>query len=428
MRLFRLVTLLLIVSALLSGASPVAAQGCEGLVNAGFEDGFTERGAGELYVAVGWHYWYQDGPFQEDGYYRRPEFKGEDARIHTNRRIHSGNWAQKFFTTYSTHNAGLWQQVNVPVGSRLTFSAWVQIWSSQEPDPGTVVDPGNYRVYVGIDPTGGTDWSSPNIVWSEPQMAYNTWLNPSVSTVAKAGTITVYLRGHPEFRNRFNDSYWDDACLTIVRPKPTNTPIPPPTKTPTITPTPTVTPTPEPATLCVRVYSDLNGNGQEDAGDTLLAGAQIHLGGPGGTPLERIAYDGQGPHCFTLPAGRYGLLGIAPRGYVASAADSWTGDLEPGGKVEVTFWHQPLPTPTLTPTNTPTLTHTPTQTPTNTPTFTPTPTFTRTPRPTFTPVPTATPLSGAGRVLRGFHSVSGILAGLAGVALITAALFLRRRV
>ncbi len=265
-------------------------------------------------------------------------------------------------------------------------------------------------------------------------MAYNTWLNPSVSTVAQAGTITVYLRGHPEFRNRFNDSYWDDACLTIVRPKPTNTPVPPPTKTPTITPTPTitltptVTPTPEPATLCVRVYSDLNGNAQEDAGDTLLAGAQIHLGGAGGTPLERVAYDGKGPHCFTLSAGRYGLLGIVPPEYVASAVDSWTGTLEPGGKVDVAFWYRPLPTPTLTPTHTPTVTYTPTQTPTNTPTFTPSPTSTKTPRPTFTPVPTATPLSGTSRVLQGFYSISGILAGLAGIALVAAALFLRRRV
>lgn len=123
---FMRTTIVLLCIALVLTALPVAAeplaQGCEGLVNAGFEDGFSERGAGEVTVANGWNPWWQDGPFQQDGFYRRPEFKQEDIFRFGNRRIHSGNNAAKFFTTFSTHNAGFWQQVSVPVGSNCTFS------------------------------------------------------------------------------------------------------------------------------------------------------------------------------------------------------------------------------------------------------------------------------------------------------------------
>jgi hypothetical protein len=253
-RLITLCTIVCVVACSLLAALPVAAEpalqgDCAGnvLVNPGFEEGFSDRGAGEVSVANGWFPWYQDGPGQNEGYYRRPEYKPEDAARYGTRRIHSGNWAQKFFNTYSTHNAGILQQVKVTTGSKLTFSAWVQVWSSQNADPSTVKDPGNYHVYIGIDPTGGTDWNSPNVVWSEPRMEYNTWMRLEVKATAKAGTITVFLRGHPEFRNQFNDSYWDDTCLTVVQPipptpKPTSTPKA--TATPTVTPSPTETPTP----------------------------------------------------------------------------------------------------------------------------------------------------------------------------------------
>jgi len=34
------------------------------VVNAGFEDGYSERGAGEVVVANGWTPWWQEGPHQ----------------------------------------------------------------------------------------------------------------------------------------------------------------------------------------------------------------------------------------------------------------------------------------------------------------------------------------------------------------------------
>ncbi len=350
-----------------SAAEPLAQDVCAGnaLLNAGFEEGFSERGAGEVSVANGWFPWWQDGPGQDEGYYRRPEYKPENAAIYSMRRVRTGTFAQKQFNTFSTHNAGVLQQVQVPVESTLNLSAWVQIWSSQYHDPDTVQDPGNYRVYIGIDPTGGTDWSSPNVIWSEPQMQYNTWLNLQIQAKAKAGTITVFLRGQPEFRVQFNDSYWDDICLTVQRPTPRPTNTPTITPTPTNSPTPTTTPTPLPGNVCVSVYLDLNENGQRDDGESLVSGAVISLLNSSRAEVQKYTTDGVNePYCFQgLVAGEYYVQRQNPSGYVSTEADEKLAVVEPGTSESVDFGAEFVPTPTPTSTATPTRTPTPTPTP-----------------------------------------------------------------
>jgi hypothetical protein len=348
-------------------AEPLTQDECPGnvLANPGFEAGFSDRGAGEVSVANGWFPWWQDGPGQKEGYYRRPEYKPEDASRYGRRRVRSGNFAQKFFNTFSTHNAGVLQQVQVPVDSMLTLSAWVQAWSSQYHDPSTVKDPGNYRVYVGIDPAGGTDWSSPNVVWSEPAMEYNTWIHLQVQAKAKAGTVTVFLRGQPEFRNQFNDSYWDDVCLTVQRPTPRPTAKPTSTPTATITATPTSTPTPEPGSVCVSVYEDRNSNMQHDEGEALVSGAAIVLLDSSRNELQKYTTDGVSePHCFQgLLAGEYSLQRQDPPGYLSNEPGEKGTVVAAGETVEIDFGVEFVPTPTPTPTATPTSTPTPTPTP-----------------------------------------------------------------
>jgi len=373
----RLIAAILLIALLvLAGlVSPgVAAQAdCPGnaLVNPGFEEGFSDRGAGEVSIASGWFPWWQDGPGQADGFNRRPEYKPEDANRYGTRRIHSGTFAQKQFTTYSTHHSGLYQQVQVPVASQLTFSCWVQVWSSQHHDPDSVVDPGNYRVWVGIDPTGGTDWNSANIVWSEQHIGYNTWLRPEVHAAAQAGTITVFLKGQPEFRVKFNDSYWDDACLTVLRPtpRPANTPkdTPTPTESPTpeSSPTPINTPTPVTGEVCVSVYQDLDSDGERGEGEGLVAGAVVSLADEQHRELSEHTTDGQNePFCFdALEAGTYHLNRQNAPGFVSIGPDVLSVIVVPGGSESVEFGTQFVPTPsatlTVTGTATPTVTPTP---------------------------------------------------------------------
>ncbi len=180
---------------------------------------------------------------------REVEYKVIDAAASGDTyRVHSGNMSQKFFTTWGTHTAGMYQRVRVPPGSQVTFSAWVQIYSGErdllsggEPIsdlqwPRNRNDrrgPGLYRASVGIDPTGNAPaaFGAPPAgatVWSESVtefetrrvtesgVAYDAWVQLEVSTIAQGEWVTVFTRGMPEYAVKHNDSFWDDASLIAV--------------------------------------------------------------------------------------------------------------------------------------------------------------------------------------------------------------------
>jgi hypothetical protein len=350
---------LLVIAPLTGPQADLRAQTINLLLNPGFEDGFSPRGAGEVVVGNGWFPWWVQGtPDQTDvGYLRRPEYKPEDGRRFGYRRIHGGDFGQKFFTTYSTHVAGIYQQVAVPRGYRLTFSIWVQVWSSSGDDPDDIVDHGDYKVSVGIDPRGGIDGSAPGVVWSQPVRAYNQWVQLEVKTVAQAATVTVFTRGAPLYRVKHNDSYWDDASLVATAPppppptRPTSTPSP----TPTLTPWPTFTPTPVTGTVCVLAFDDGNGNGIQDPADGRLAEALITLSNEQGVVAEYVTNGFDEPHCFRgLAPGQYFVSEVNPSGYRSTTHDDWAVSVVDLDQIHVTFGdylpQETTPTPQPTPT------------------------------------------------------------------------------
>ncbi len=358
----------LIVAALLLISIPVAptramlpVQSGNLVKNPGFEEGFTQRGAGELEVAVHWDPWWISGSADDNatGYFYRPEYKPESAAIFGMRRVHSGGFSQKQFNTYAHHRAGIRQQVSgVTPGATVTFSIWAQVWSSGQDNPDECGEFGNYKVTAGIDPTGGREGASGNIVWSAPIMACNQWVFLQVSAVAQKNTVTVFARGEPEYRMKHNDAYWDDASLTVQSP-PTATPRPPtatprPTNTPL--PTATFTPTPVPdavvSAAAVNVYA-----GPSEIYDLV---SQI----PQGTLLDVTGRDPSGDW-LTIDLGD-GMVGWVP-------ASQLQVNVQMSDVVEAVVPPTPTPIPTDTPTITPTPYYTPTPTVTPTPTFTPTP-------------------------------------------------------
>jgi len=263
-----------ILACLLGGNAAVQAQGpCPGnpLANAGFEDGARQtQGEGTSLsssLARGWYPWSILG---NQSYNREVEYKVVDMyATHSPYRVHSGRSSQQFFTTYATHTAGFYQRVPVIPGSLVTFSIWVQVYTGEREvesrgipisDPEA---PGNYRVSVGIDPTGATPpgFGAPPsevTVWSTPVLGkdlqreyansdkYDAWERLVVSARARADFVTVYTKGQPEYRVKHNNSFWDDACLRVV-PPPTPTPSPTFTPSPTATPTDTLLPTDTPS-------------------------------------------------------------------------------------------------------------------------------------------------------------------------------------
>lgn len=339
------------------------------LLNPSFEEGFSERGAGEVKVANGWQPFWQDGPFQNEGYNRRPEYQPEEGPRFGYRRIKDGHWAQKMFNTFATHHAGVFQQINVPPGSTVRLTAWAQAWSSVKDDPATSSG-GKYYMSVGIDPTGGTNFNAPTIVWSAPSTALDQWVQLSVEAKAQAGTVTVFLRGDAEWRVKHNDVYFDDACVTYSAPPPP-TPKPTNTPTPTFTPTPTPvpTPTPEPAvtseappplqetgSIRLVVFDDQNGNGLRDEGEPLVSGAEITLGYMQGSTLASWVTDASaGPFLLEgLQPGNYVIREKDPPGYISETPNEWAITVLGGTQLEVQFADRVGPTPTFTPQPTPT--------------------------------------------------------------------------
>ena len=356
-----LVTLILI-TPLLGPKTDVQGQAINLLMNPGFEEGFSQRGAGEVEVANGWvPWWVQGTPDQtEVGYLRRPEYKPETARLYGYRRVHGGDYAQKYFTTYSTHVAGIYQQVSVRQGYRVTFSIWVQVWSSSGDNPDAIKDDGDYKVSIGIDPTGGVDGSSPNEDWSAPAKEYNHWMQLQVTAVARSATVTVFIRGAPLYRVKHNDSYWDDASVVASAP-PLPPPTPPtstPTPKPTPTPWPTFTPTPVTGTICVVAFEDHNGNGVQDPADGRLSGALITVSNERGLVEEYLTNGFDEPHCFRgLSPGHYFVSEVNPGGYRSTTHDDWGVSVVDVAKIHVAFGdyspQEATPTPRPTPTSLP---------------------------------------------------------------------------
>ena len=265
--------LLLVVSILLTApcwlpAAPAAAQQSPPnlLVNGDFEAwpaaGWPwQDGVPEVQISPGWRAFYVDTPpdwVTAPTYWKRPEFR-DVKRAEYAYRVHGGYLAQKYFTFGGQHIAGLYQQVGgITPGTPLRFSIYMETWSCMAgaewnicPTGAKSNSPSPMHTRVGIDPYGGTNPWSPNIIWSAETNAYDQWTLFSVDAVAQAGAVTVFTYSHADwFDSVFrmaNDVYVDDGSLVVLAEMPAPAATEAPTSAPTATPDPslpTATPTP----------------------------------------------------------------------------------------------------------------------------------------------------------------------------------------
>lgn len=189
--------------------------------NPGFEEGFYNfQGIGEMAVAKGWTpYWKRGSPEEvAEGHFKRPEYRPEDTHL-GHKRVKEGRYAQKFTSTFATHDAGIYQRVAVPHDAELFLTAYLQFWSW---DPKRNED-GGYAGRVGIDPFGETDPFSDSVVWGEWHGVYDpdgwdgsTWQQVTAKAQARGPYATLFLNGACLHRVKFNDSYWDSIQLYAV--------------------------------------------------------------------------------------------------------------------------------------------------------------------------------------------------------------------
>ena len=173
----------------------------------------------------------------------------------------------RIWSDWVPFTSGIYQQVpNVTPGAAyIAAIGWAPATTNWERQEGYI------ERMLGIDPLGGTDSTSPNVVWGPVYSGKSRAPDLSVSAVAQNTTITVFVRVRVPQSHGVEQAFLDAVGLKPDpnQPQPTDTPIPPtdtpvpptdtpapptdtpvpPTDTPvppTDTPLPTETPTLEP--------------------------------------------------------------------------------------------------------------------------------------------------------------------------------------
>jgi hypothetical protein len=205
-----------------------------------------EKNVGNIFVPPGWTFWFYHDP----GTYDQPE--GRDTwKQNAPERVKSGEKAYMWFTFNRSHDAGLFQQVDVGAGARVRFTAWMHAWSnglSKEDggkpsngrwsdgvgfehvawEAGTLPhDTGdkwedakpNFTFWVGIDPTGGTNPLADTVVWGQGYHIYNGYVKQlEAQATAESDVVTFFIRSRTLWAFKHNDAYVDDAELVVLEP------------------------------------------------------------------------------------------------------------------------------------------------------------------------------------------------------------------
>ena len=341
------------------------------LINGNFDGEFiTREGTAPRHVAAGWTPWFIPPSAASPSFANHdPNYDREMDRIHT-----STGTAQKFFTLFATHQGGLYQHVEgVNSGTTYRFSLFGYVWSSSFEDADISEDPGDVVLRVGIDPTGGSDGSSPDIIWSTAAtFFYDAYRQYAVIATAENDQITVFIEATVGGPRANNYIYVDDAVLEVASetvffindtptPETLNSPTPLPTVDASATaesdasPRPTSTPTPSPSPTPLAVTHIV----QE--GETVSALAHEY-----DTTIAAINAANQLDERNVIYVGQRLVVPISSLSAQFANVELASATPMPTPTALPTATASPTPDPTATPT--PTLTPTPTNTPTNTPT------------------------------------------------------------
>jgi len=192
-----------------------------------------------------------------------------DIRTIDGNQCHTINHPCGYMQSNGAFVAGIYQQVSVVPGGVYNANVPLIIYDSYDKEDGAV------GRRIGVDPTGGTDPNSPNIVWS-PEVYGSlhkanhklVWedLNVTVTAQGEVATVFIWINNLARVASPIHQFWIDEVGMvqtsqappTATPVPPTPTPIPPtatpvpPTETPTLAPTetplPTDTPTPLPPT------------------------------------------------------------------------------------------------------------------------------------------------------------------------------------
>jgi LysM repeat protein len=319
MRIIRLLGAALVALAL----SSAHAQTEGPLLSEGFEGNFKADPnckQGICNVPEGWGVWYV--PRTEND---PPGVNFQPQADRAPGRARSGSSAQRLWVESATFTGGIYRIVTgVPVGARVRFTIWGQVWSTNDNSPISSRPSRDIRVKVGIDPLGGDNGRpSPfngQVIWSSEQEAKDAYVQFSVEAEARAPTVILYTYTTMKDSVRHNEVFWDDASLESIAPPATPTPEATATAEPTAPVAaqaqPIPIPTPQPAvTYTVK------------AGDTLFGIALAY-----NVTLDELYKNNPGVRAETLQIGQVltikpgALANPAPPEQVAAPPNAMPGD------------------------------------------------------------------------------------------------------
>lgn len=217
--------LLAVVCWLAMAAILAQAQDVPILTNPSFEDGFTQREAGEVVVANGWDYDYLRG---DDRWCRspcaRPEFKPEPEHPNVpDPKVYHGEASQRWFSTFSRHFGVIHQQIDAVPGQWYEFSC--DMYAISEPD-------GDLSTFVGIQPWGAGVFERTMVWGQESRRVYYEWVRVSVTAQAFGDKIRVAAASNNQWASKGNTVYADACSIRQVTNTSPQTPQPCPTCTP----------------------------------------------------------------------------------------------------------------------------------------------------------------------------------------------------
>ncbi|MBE0690358.1 MAG: LysM peptidoglycan-binding domain-containing protein [Anaerolineae bacterium] len=212
----RRIVIALFLMSLLLITQIVGAQDAGNLLrDGGMEGSYTARGRVDFNIPADWSVWYAEAPRSEAWMNLQPvafphNGPGPDPQ--------SGSRAVNMNRGYGTFTASIYQQVAVPNNANLIASAWSYLKTCNLApgfdNCGSAVESGAFT-RIGIDPTGGTDPNSPNIVWSGNSQPHDRWEQMTASATAAGESATVFLYVTQRWPSDLNNVYFDSASLTV---------------------------------------------------------------------------------------------------------------------------------------------------------------------------------------------------------------------
>jgi|GEM_PF-4972263 len=203
----------------IAGVPPVVGVPVPGvnlLQDPGFEGAYTGRGRSDFNIPAPWGVWFTEQP-RSFSWQNLPPVAFPHR---TAPQIHSGSLSLNMNKGFATFTASVFQQVSVPVGVRVQANAWSFLHVCEDPGDSTPDPCGSdassgARVRIGIDPNGGSDPYSPEVVWSNFIAPHDFWGQMAIETISTGPAVTVFLFVTQDQPRAFNDVYFDSSSLVI---------------------------------------------------------------------------------------------------------------------------------------------------------------------------------------------------------------------